>query len=134
MAVREVTARPETQQQLHDYAAYQAYVDSGFAERDMPAVRRHQRWMADNSIDHTAGARFDESLALALRPVLDPGTFELPSGDTVSCGLLMDLPKRERRHQWLDAGLDVRHQFSGAFVMCLVRVCARCGRDDATAV
>jgi hypothetical protein len=109
-------------------------VDSGFTERDMDAVRRHQRWMADHALDPAAGPRFDGQLAKALVPWLDPGAFIPPPGDTVSCGLLTHLPRKQRRHQWLDAGLDMRHQFSGCLALSAVRVCARCGRDDATAV
>ena len=59
-----VTVVP-SQDDLADMSEYRAYVEGGFSEegRDMRAVRRHQRWMAEGSIDKSAGAAFDEQLA-----------------------------------------------------------------------
>lgn len=63
---------------------------------------------------------------------LDPDTFEFPSGNTPSCGNRRDLPKKERRHIWLDAGRDIRHRFSGEYGLSLIKICRRCGRDEGT--
>lgn len=67
---------------------------------------------------------------MATYPMLDPRTFSLPSGESVSCGLRKDLPKKERRHEKLDAGMDVRHSDAGYFLLMRIYICARCGRDE----
>lgn len=56
--------------------------------------------------------------------------FTFPSGDTVSCGNRADAPKAQRKHEWRDAGTDIRHRFDGRFTLCAVKICIRCGRDD----
>lgn len=65
------------------------------------------------------------------RSTLDVTTWEPPVAE-FSCGNRRDLPKRERRHDWLDAGDDVRHHGSGYFLLSKIRICSRCGRDSAT--
>lgn len=60
---------------------------------------------------------------------LDPH-FEFPPGNTVTCGKRVDLPKKQRVHDYRDAGQDVRHRFDGAFRLCDVRICIVCGHDD----
>lgn len=59
---------------------------------------------------------------------LDPTTWA-PPVSAVSCGNRKDVPRAQRRHTWLDAGLDMRHQFSGYFEVRQVSICAVCGRD-----
>jgi hypothetical protein len=62
-------------------------------------------------------------------PPLDP-EWVFPAGDRVKCGNRLDLPRKQRRHDYRDAGIDVRHQFSdGAYVECRVAICVRCGQD-----
>jgi hypothetical protein len=60
----------------------------------------------------------------------DPATWDQPAGDVVSCGNRRDVPKRQRRHVWADAGPDVRHQFSGYVQEVQIRICLVCGKDD----
>lgn len=59
---------------------------------------------------------------------LDPD-FTFPH-DPIKCGLRMDLPKKQRRHDWRDAGQDIRHQFSGFLTLADVKICVRCGADQ----
>lgn len=66
--------------------------------------------------------------------VLNPHQFDLPPGDAVKCGLRTDLPKKERRHIWLDAGVDVRHRFSGEYGDSQIKICSRCGADQGESV
>ena len=47
----------------------------------------------------------------------------------VKCGLRTDLPKKERRHAWLELGLDVRHFGDGSFADAIVHACVQCGAD-----
>lgn len=62
-------------------------------------------------------------------PPLDP-EWVFPAGDRVKCGNRTDLPRKQRRHNYRDAGLDVRHQFrDGAYVLCQVAICIVCGQD-----
>lgn len=58
-------------EEQRDREEYCAYVDSGFTAGDMTRVRRHQRRMAEQSTDRSAGPRFDEQLARALRSDAD---------------------------------------------------------------
>jgi len=61
---------------------------------------------------------------------LDPN-FKFPAGGTVKCGLRTWLPKRERRHEWRDAGLDWRYNITtGAIRLCKVKICIECGKDE----
>lgn len=61
---------------------------------------------------------------------LDPATFVVPAGDSVSCGNRRDLVKKQRVHVRLDAGLDVRHDpVSGVYEEVRIFICERCGRD-----
>lgn len=74
MATQELKNITLTPDQAVDQAFYRAYVESGFDETgiDMPGVRRHQRWMAEHSIDATAGDKFDERLARFTAPPQQP--------------------------------------------------------------
>lgn len=47
----------------------------------------------------------------------------------VKCGLRSDLPKKERRHAWLELGPDVRHFGDGSFADAIVHACLQCGAD-----
>jgi hypothetical protein len=61
---------------------------------------------------------------------LDPN-FTFPKGGTVKCGLRVDLPKSQRRHDYRDAGEDMRYQISSGYLrLCAVRICITCGHDD----
>lgn len=55
-------------------------------------------------------------------------------GWTTKCGLRTWLPKKERRHVYEPAGRDVRNKGDHGYVKCDVRVCTRCGHDDAKQV
>lgn len=62
-------------------------------------------------------------------PPLDP-EWVFPPGDVVSCGNRTDLFRKQRRHTYRDAGLDIRHQFKlGDYVLCQVAICIVCGHD-----
>jgi hypothetical protein len=66
---------------------------------------------------------------------LDPQAWEPAAGGTISCGLRRDLPKKQRRHDWLDAGPDYRHDFiTGGFILLRILICSVCGREDRKAV
>lgn len=65
---------------------------------------------------------------------LDPD-FTFPAGGTVKCGLRTWLPKKERRHEWRDAGEDMRYNITtGAIRLCKVKICIECGKDEDRAV
>ena len=69
---------------------------------------------------------------MATLPPLDP-EFEFPPHGTVKCGLRKDLPKKQRRHNWHDAGLDMRHDpQEGDMRDRRVRICTTCGADTDT--
>jgi hypothetical protein len=55
-------------------------------------------------------------------------------GWRLKCGLRLDLPKKERRHLYEPAGQDMRNKGERGYVLCDVRVCTRCGFDDAKKV
>lgn len=50
-------------------------------------------------------------------------------GDSITCGNRKDRIKADRRHNWLDAGTDIRHQGDGDFKLMKISICADCGRD-----
>jgi hypothetical protein len=46
------------------------------------------------------------------------------------CGLRTDLPKKERRHLWVELGTDVRHVDKPEPAREMrIRACRRCGTD-----
>jgi hypothetical protein len=49
----------------------------------------------------------------------------------VKCGLRADLPKKERRHDWVPLGLDTRNRGSRGFLDCEISACRACGTDKA---
>lgn len=61
--------------------------------------------------------------------MLDPTTFSLPSGESVKCGLRTELPKKERRHKFLDAGMERRYSGDGWFQLRIVLICSECGTE-----
>lgn len=63
----------------------------------------------------------DEYVALTGLPV---------PGEEITCGRRMSLPKKWRRHMWLDMGRDFKNKGVLGIVEVDVRACARCGRDD----
>lgn len=56
--------------------------------------------------------------------------FPVP-GDRVKCGLRADLPKKERRHDWVPLGPDTRNRGSRGFLDCEILACRACGTDKA---
>jgi hypothetical protein len=49
----------------------------------------------------------------------------------ISCGNRKDLPKKQRRHDYEDRGIDLRHDpDKGDYRPRWVRVCLVCGRDN----
>lgn len=49
----------------------------------------------------------------------------------VPCGSRRDLRKINRRHAWVELGLDARHRpDDGQYVEMFVIACIRCGRDE----
>lgn len=50
-------------------------------------------------------------------------------GDTVKCGLRTDLPKKQRRHTWVDLGTDVRNLGEKGFREVQIHACIICGAD-----
>jgi hypothetical protein len=47
----------------------------------------------------------------------------------IKCGLRLDLPKKQRRHEFAELGLDARHAGDGSFQEVIVFACIRCGTD-----
>jgi hypothetical protein len=59
------------------------------------------------------------------------GYIVLPvSGQAVTCGLRADLPKKQRRHEWVSLGMDTRNLGDRGFWDVEVFACMICGRDD----
>jgi hypothetical protein len=50
-------------------------------------------------------------------------------GWRMKCGLRTDLPKKERIHQYVELGLDVRNYEDRGAIEGIVSACARCGTD-----
>jgi hypothetical protein len=61
----------------------------------------------------------DEEI-ITLFPLENPG---------ISCGLRVDLPKKERRHIPVLLGLDVRNKGDKGFIERDIFACERCGKD-----
>lgn len=57
--------------------------------------------------------------------------FPVPGG-RVKCGNRTDLPKKQRRHDWVTLGPDVRNRGSRGFEEVEIRACRECGTDKAT--
>ena len=55
-------------------------------------------------------------------------------GWRLKCGLRTDWPKKERRHLYESFGQDLRNKDVHGYVLCDIRVCVRCGHDDAKRV
>lgn len=63
----------------------------------------------------------------------DPAySFPVP-GDRVKCGLRLDLPGKERRHDFVSLGLDTRNCGTAGFLDREILACVRCGTDKAVA-
>lgn len=77
----------------------------------------------------TAWADIQAQLTLARDgwPKLDPATWQPVPGDTPKCGNMTSLPRRQRRHPWLDAGEGTLHDNDGSYKQVTVLICARCG-------
>jgi hypothetical protein len=56
-------------------------------------------------------------------------TFPLDNPQT-TCGLRTDLPKKERAHQFIPLGLDIRNMGSAGFTVRDIFACQRCGKDQ----
>lgn len=63
-------------------------------------------------------------MSIDFRPLILP----VP-GDRVKCGLRTDLPKKQRRHEWLSLGIDLRRQGDGTIAEFEVFACLECGTD-----
>lgn len=50
-------------------------------------------------------------------------------GWRMKCGLRTDLPKKERVHNYVELGRDVRNGADRGFIEGTVFACARCGAD-----
>jgi hypothetical protein len=49
----------------------------------------------------------------------------------ISCGLRRDLPKKQRTHQYIPLGRDIRPVSGGVTGEVEVFACRRCGKDKA---
>lgn len=47
----------------------------------------------------------------------------------ITCGNRLDLPRRQRVHQWVALGTDVRNCAARGFMDVQVYACSLCGRD-----
>jgi hypothetical protein len=47
----------------------------------------------------------------------------------ISCGLRLDLPKKDRVHQLIPLGQDTRNMGSKGYMVREVFACRRCGKD-----
>lgn len=59
----------------------------------------------------------------------DVAAGELVPGGTVKCGNRLDLPKRQRRHTYVELGVDTRNSGPLGYVDGLVFACVVCGAD-----
>lgn len=59
----------------------------------------------------------------------DVAAGELVPGDVVKCGLRLDLPKRQRVHEYQDLGVDTRNSGPLGYVDGRVFACVVCGTD-----
>jgi hypothetical protein len=65
---------------------------------------------------------------VAQYPLLDLS--DLPvAADAVKCGLRLDLPKKQRRHDFRYLGVDFRTSEPGSKTEQHVAVCPRCGTE-----
>jgi hypothetical protein len=48
----------------------------------------------------------------------------------ITCGLRLDLPKKERTHQLIPLGRDIRNMGSAGFLERDIFACRRCGKDQ----
>lgn len=55
--------------------------------------------------------------------------FPLAEASEVTCGNRTDLPKKERTHQLVKLGKDMRNKGEKGYIERDVYACARCGRD-----
>jgi len=51
------------------------------------------------------------------------------AGDLITCGNRADLPKAQRRHDWVCLGKDIMNKGKKGICEVLVFACAVCGRD-----
>ncbi len=51
------------------------------------------------------------------------------AGDLITCGNRVDLPKAQRRHDWVCLGKDTMNKQEKGICEVLVFACSRCGRD-----
>lgn len=49
--------------------------------------------------------------------------------EQVTCGSRLDLPRKQRRHAWVDAGRDFKNKGVLGIVEVDVSICLRCGKD-----
>lgn len=52
------------------------------------------------------------------------------AGDAITCGLRLELPRKQRRHVWAELGEDYKNKGTEGIVQVPVRACTRCGKDD----
>jgi len=50
-------------------------------------------------------------------------------GDMPTCGLLLDLPRKQRRHRWVSLGRDFKNKGTEGICEVEVFACWRCGKD-----
>jgi len=89
-------------------------------------------WDADLDLDPGFTLRFDSS-------AYGDNTDEYHDGytvrwfpltwDNITCGLRTDLPKAQRRHDWVCLGFDTANKMEKGICEVLVFACSRCGRD-----
>ena len=59
-----------------------------------------------------------------------PEIYKFPvDGNPVSCGLRLDLPKKQRTHSWVPLGADFKNKGQGGIVEVDVYACHVCGKD-----
>jgi hypothetical protein len=56
-------------------------------------------------------------------PLANPG---------ITCGLRLDLPKKQRTHTWIPLGSDTRNAGEKGFLDYQIHACSQCGKDKKT--
>jgi hypothetical protein len=62
----------------------------------------------------------------------DVANGDMPPGGTVKCGNRVDLPKAQRRHDYVSLGPEIRNCEVLGFQEGIVYACATCGADKFT--
>ena len=107
------------------WARWDAYIEDLSEARDMLRILRDNQMV----IRVTRGP-FDSSADLS-EDYQDAYTAQwFPvNGDMITCGLRLDLPRKQRVHDYVSLGLDFKNAGEKGIVQVIVFACTICGRD-----